>query len=127
MSQSRFELSVRAHFSAAHHLRGYPGDCANPHGHNWMVQVEVSCGELNELGMAVDFRQIKAAVQRVLEPLDHADLNTLPVFRGENPTSELVARHIYRELAKKLNTAQVRVEKVTLDETPTYGVSYWEE
>ena len=92
-----------------------------------MVHVEVSCGALNELGMAVDFREVKAAVKSVLEPLDHADLNTLAPFRDQNPTSELVARYIYRELAKKLNSAELRVEKVTLDETPTYGVSYSED
>lgn len=125
--KERFRLSVRTHFSAAHHLRGYQGDCANPHGHNWMVHVEVSCGKLNELGMAMDFRGVKAALKSVLAPLDHADLNTLPEFRDQNPTSELVARHIYRELARKLNGGDVRVEKVTLDETPSYGVTYWEE
>jgi 6-pyruvoyltetrahydropterin/6-carboxytetrahydropterin synthase len=92
-----------------------------------MVQVEVSCGEVDDLGMAIDFRDVKAAVNGVLERLDHADLNVLPAFRDMNPTSEMVARHIYRELAAKLNTGRVKLEKVTLDETPSYGVSYSEE
>lgn len=127
MTQSRFRLSVRTHFSAAHHIRGYPGDCANQHGHNWMVQVDVTCTELDSIGMGIDFRELKSALQGVLQPLDHTDLNTLPAFRDENPTSETVARYIYRELGRTLNSARVRVERVTLDETPGYGVSYWEQ
>src|SRR5438309_8585297 len=34
-----FELRVKVEFPAAHHLDGYPGDCARPHGHNWGIEV----------------------------------------------------------------------------------------
>src|SRR5512141_1368611 len=40
-----FEVSVETNFSAAHALRGYQGDCARLHGHNWTVRVSVSCRE----------------------------------------------------------------------------------
>ena len=43
-----FEVSVRAHFSAAHHLPGYPGTCASAHGHNWEVEVFVRGEELDD-------------------------------------------------------------------------------
>ena len=33
-----YEINVQTHFSAAHHLRGYPGNCEKPHGHNWIVK-----------------------------------------------------------------------------------------
>ncbi len=50
-----FEVSIETHFSAAHALRGYPGDCARLHGHNWTVRVFVRCRELDETGIGIDF------------------------------------------------------------------------
>ena len=51
-----FELDILRSFSAAHALRGYNGDCANFHGHNWTVQVFIQSETLNEIGIAVDFK-----------------------------------------------------------------------
>ncbi len=122
-----FEVYVQTHFSAAHRLRGYPGDCARVHGHNWIIEVYVRCRQLNELGIGLDFRDIKQAVQENLKKLDHCNLNELPAFQEVNPTSENIARYIYRELAAQLNTEQVRVSKVKVCETPGAGACYWEE
>ena len=87
-----FEVYVKSHFSAAHSLRGYLGDCARIHGHNWMVEVFVKCTELDSIGIGIDFRDIRAAVREVLARLDHSDLNELPLFREENPSSENIAK-----------------------------------
>ena len=64
-----FEVYVKSHFSAAHSLEGYQGDCAHIHGHNWMVEVFVRCQELDEIGIGIDFRDIKQAVKEVLQGL----------------------------------------------------------
>jgi 6-pyruvoyltetrahydropterin/6-carboxytetrahydropterin synthase len=122
-----FEIYVKSHFSAAHSLRGYPGDCARVHGHNWQVEVFVRCAELDELGIGMDFRDIKAAVKEVLDDLDHCDLNDLPMFAEQNPTSENIARFLYRELSGKLNAPKIRVSRVKVNETPGAGAFYWEE
>jgi len=125
-SKSHFEVHVQTQFSAGHHLRGYPGDCERPHGHNWTVEVYVECDGLNELGIGVDFRDVKAAVKTLVKQFDHTDLNTLALFQAENPTCENVAKYLYGELAKALNTAHTRVTKVGVSETQTCGVFYWE-
>ncbi|MCD6293598.1 MAG: 6-carboxytetrahydropterin synthase QueD, partial [Deltaproteobacteria bacterium] len=104
-----FEIYVQTHFSAAHALRGYPGDCARVHGHNWIIDVFVRCSELNEIGIGIDFREIKDSVKRVLKNLDHFNLNELPAFQDVNPTSENIAGFLYRELSKQLNTNNVTV------------------
>ncbi|MEN6439533.1 MAG: 6-carboxytetrahydropterin synthase QueD [Syntrophobacter sp.] len=122
-----FEVYVKSHFSAAHSLKGYQGNCARTHGHNWMIEVYVRCTELNELGIGIDFRDIKAAVSEVLSGLDHSDLNDLPAFRDENPTSENIARLIYRQLSARLNTPVTRVSRIRVCETPGAGAFYWEE
>ena len=122
-----FEVYVKSHFSAAHSLRGYPGDCARMHGHNWMVEVFVRCAELDSIGIGIDFRDIRTAVKEVLAGLDHSDLNELPLFSEQNPSSENIAKFLYRELSARLNTQKVRVSRVKVSETPGAGAFYWEE
>lgn len=121
-----FEVYVKSHFSAAHRLVGYPGDCARVHGHNWIIEVFVRCAGLDSIGIAIDFRDIKTAVKAVLSDLDHVDLNDLDEFRDSNPTSENIARFLYRKLSQKLNAPQIRVSKVKVSETPGAGAFYWE-
>ncbi len=122
-----YEVYVKSHFSAAHSLKGYPGDCARNHGHNWIIEVYVKCEKLDPIGIGVDFRDIKGAIKEVLNGLDHFNLNELPAFRDENPTSENIAKYLYKEVGKKLNNEDVRVSKVKVCETPGAGAFYWEE
>ena len=122
-----FEVYIKSHFSAAHSLEGYQGDCAHIHGHNWMVEVFVKCQQLDEIGIGIDFRDIKQAVKEVLQGLDHFHLNDLPAFKEVNPTSENIAKFLYQELEKELNSDGVKVSKVKVSETPGAGAFYWEE
>jgi len=121
-----YEVSINASFSAAHHLRGYPGSCAAVHGHNWEVEVFVRGATLNGTGILVDFRQLKAAVMEELSRLDHADLNTLDPFRDRNPTSENLARHLFTALSVRFAGPDCRVARVAVRETPGSRASYWE-
>ena len=121
-----FEVSVETHFSAAHALRGYPGDCANLHGHNWIVRVRVRCRDLDETGIGIDFRVVKDHVKAVLLELDHSNLNELPPFAETNPSSENVARYLFGAISQRLNSDRVRVAKVGVSETPDAAAWYWE-
>jgi 6-pyruvoyltetrahydropterin/6-carboxytetrahydropterin synthase len=122
-----FEVYVKTHFSAAHRLKGYSGDCARSHGHNWMVEVYVRCRELNPIGIGIDFRDIKQSVKEVLSRLDHFDLNELEPFQTVNPSSENIAKYLYQELSKELSSDSTEVSKVKVSETPGAGATYWEE
>lgn len=122
-----FELSVKTHFSAAHRLVGYQGPCANPHGHNWDVEIFVRGTKLNDLGMLIDYGDIKTAVREVMKELDHVDLNLVPAFVRANPTSENLARYVYERLSERINFEHARVCRVTLGETPSTSASYWDE
>lgn len=122
-----YEVYVKTHFSAAHALRGYPGNCSRTHGHNWIIEVYVKCKALDDIGIGVDFRDIKMAVKKVIKELDHFDLNELPVFKEVNPTSENIAKYLYLEIGNLLNNNVVNVSKVKVCETPGAGAFYWEE
>jgi 6-pyruvoyltetrahydropterin/6-carboxytetrahydropterin synthase len=121
-----YEVFVKTHFSAAHHLTGYPGNCSRWHGHNWEVTVFVETAELNGIGISVDFRTIKERVRELLEEMDHTDLNEHPAFQGRNPTSETIAEYLYRQLAARINQRGLRVSRVTVSETPGTGASFFE-
>ena len=64
-----FELTTIVDFEAAHCLRDYPGKCSRLHGHNWQVEVTVAGTKLNELGLLIDFRDLKAEVQKILQQI----------------------------------------------------------
>jgi len=122
-----FEVSIETEFSAAHALRGYPGDCARLHGHNWIVRVSVRCRELDETGIGIDFRVVKDHVKSVLTELDHHNINELTPFQKVNPSSENIARYLYGEISRRLNSDRVKVAKVGVSETRDAGACYWEE
>jgi 6-pyruvoyltetrahydropterin/6-carboxytetrahydropterin synthase len=122
-----FEICVEAQFSAAHTLSGYQGNCAQLHGHNWIVEVSVKCLELNNIGIGIDFRDIKQAIINVINDLDHSCLNEHPEFKDTNPSSENIARFLYRQLGEKINSVNVKVSKVKVSETRSAGAYYWEE
>jgi 6-pyruvoyltetrahydropterin/6-carboxytetrahydropterin synthase len=123
----RFKMKIVTDFAAAHLLRGYPGPCSRLHGHNWKVEVEVTATRLDEIGMGMDFRDIKTATKEVIDRMDHRHLNELAPFDAINPTAENISAYIYRQLADKLNDERVSVHAVTLWETERACVSYTEE
>jgi len=122
-----FHIFIKSHFSAGHHLRDYPGNCERPHGHNWKVEVTVKATELDELGMGIDFRTIKTAVNAVMDILDHRDLNEHPDFKTVNPSSENIAAYIFRNLQNDLTSDRYGVYSVTVCETENSGVTYFGE
>lgn len=121
-----FDIFTRTHFSSGHHLRNYPGNCEKPHGHNWKVEVTVRASELDELGMGIDFKNLKKAVNVIMEELDHRDLNEHPAFQDKNPSSENLARYIFEQLKTTLTTDRYYPYSVTVCETDNCCVTYRE-
>jgi 6-pyruvoyltetrahydropterin/6-carboxytetrahydropterin synthase len=119
-----FEISVRDHIASAHQLNGYDGLCKNMHGHTWKVEMVVCGDALEGSGLLVDFKTLKAKLKQVLIPLDHVVLNDLPAFKGINPSTENLARHIYR--AMSTHCAPLRLKQVQVWESDTASVIYYE-
>ncbi|HAV42527.1 TPA: 6-carboxytetrahydropterin synthase QueD [bacterium] len=112
-----YELMVEESFSAAHQLKGYEGECAELHGHNFKVQVFVKTEKLNELGLVIDFRCLRTKLKKILDKLDHKYLNELPIFKDQNPTSENLACFIYERLLQQLEGVPLAQVKVWESET----------
>ncbi|MCF6210044.1 MAG: 6-carboxytetrahydropterin synthase QueD [Gammaproteobacteria bacterium] len=122
-----YSLNVVSDFASAHTLRDYPGACSRMHGHNWKVEAEVEASQLDEVGMAVDFKVIRQAVKKLTDRLDHYYLNEIPPFDEINPTAENIAAYLYRGLSEALNDGRIRVRAITLWETERACVRYSED
>ncbi|MGD9141984.1 MAG: 6-carboxytetrahydropterin synthase QueD [bacterium] len=122
-----YEISTEVTFSSAHFIEGYPGDCANMHGHNWTVRAALRSAARGEGGLTYDFRRIKSLLEEVIEPLDHAVLNDIPHFKQNNPTAEVIAEWIYRKLAARVNGDGVSLSRVEVWENPLNCAVFSEE
>jgi 6-pyruvoyltetrahydropterin/6-carboxytetrahydropterin synthase len=122
-----FELRVKVDFPAAHHLEGYPGDCARPHGHNWGLEVFARSKKLDSIGMAMDFRDLKNAARELVAPWDHQDLNTLQDFQEINPSAEAIAKLAYERLSKMLSGPETWIDRVTIWENERCSATFFGE
>ena len=118
-----YEILVEEKFDAAHCLVGYPGNCEKLHGHTYKVQVVLRAEKTDSIGMAIDFRSVKAELREVLSFLDHTYLNDLPQFSSDNPSAENLARFIYSKMQEKFTNT---MHRVTVWETDSSAATYWE-
>jgi len=110
-------------FSASHFLYGVPEThpCSRIHGHNYVVVVELSSKDLNNMGFVKDYRELDFIKKYIDEKLDHRHLNE--VFSPYNPTAELIARFLYDEFKKDLP----QLTAVEVCETPKTSARYTED
>lgn len=123
MSSGLYSLTVRTSFAAAHRLREYDGNCERLHGHNWQVEVTVESPALDERGIALDFRSIKASMNELLSRFDHRYMNDVPPFDRLNPSSENLARHLFEEMGKAV-PPPARVSRVAVWESDDARAEY---
>ncbi|MEE8584911.1 MAG: 6-carboxytetrahydropterin synthase [Acidobacteriota bacterium] len=105
-----YRIVKRIEFCYGHRLMGYEGPCARAHGHNALLEVEISSPELDGAGMVRDFGEVKAILgEFIQERMDHrmllrhddplvAALESVgeEVFVMEdNPTAENIARLLF--------------------------------
>ncbi len=122
-----YELTVESAFEAAHRIENYPGKCAKLHGHNWIVEAIVEGTQLNELGILVDFKILKAALNKVLEEFDHQYLNELENFKTQNPTAENLAKDIFYKLkSADFFTGDTKLKAIKIHESPKSCVTFFD-
>jgi 6-pyruvoyltetrahydropterin/6-carboxytetrahydropterin synthase len=130
-----------------HILSKHPGKCRFPHGHSRRIEVVVEAGELDANDMVCDFKQVGALIGEFIETFDHAMcLNTADAhfslyrdayervvpFENQDPTSELMARLVFKKMQSALETApdslrrRVRVRRIRMHETATSWAEYEE-
>ena len=131
-------ITRRVEFSASHRCRveGWTeeqnravfGEDANPygHGHNYVLEVTLD-GRVDPVtGMIVDLKDVKQVLNReVVDVMDHRFLNMeVKPFDVVVPTTENVAREIWRRVQPHFSSDTVRLKQVRLYETESLYVEY---
>lgn len=114
------EIFVTFTFDASHALPNVPPGhkCGRMHGHRFQVEVHVD-GPLDErLGWVIDFADLKALCDPIIEQLDHRDLGEIAGL--QNPTSENIARWFWQTLKPELPI----LSAIIVRETPDAGAVY---
>lgn len=139
-------VTRRIEFDAGHRVLGHQGKCKHLHGHRYVVDVTVSAADLDSLGMVVDFGKIKELLGGWIDqnwdhnlllnsgdPLCwcvdfHEAVERKPyLFTDENPTAEVIARHLFGIAGELLRSLPIRVVEVKVSETPNCWATYRKE
>ena len=132
-----FQVTPYIDFCYGHRLLNYEGKCRNLHGHNGRAVIVMEREELDDLGMVVDFTDIKKSVRTWIDTqLDHRmilckDDPVLPYLKelneplfiiDTNPTAENIAKVIF----DYTKSQGFPVREVSLWETQNAFASYGE-
>jgi 6-pyruvoyltetrahydropterin/6-carboxytetrahydropterin synthase len=122
-----FEIGIADEFEAAHALKGDFGLATRLHGHTYRVEVRAEAREVNEAGTFYDVGRLRADLRAVLDQLHYRNLDELPALAAINTTAEMVAQHIFNQLAANvLRDSPFASLKVTVWESPSVFASYRE-
>lgn len=124
-------ITRRVEFSSSHFCRrpdlseeenrALYGRSANPHGHGHNYAAEITLeGEPDAAtGMVFDLKDLKRIIEEeIVQPYDHRFLNhEVPPFDKTVPTTENIARDIWRRLQPHFPGKPVRLHSVRLYET----------
>jgi len=103
-----YTVCVRDHFMIAHSFRGDVfGPAQRLHGATYVVDVELKREALDADGVVVDIGLASAALHKVLEPLAYRNLDEDPTFGGRNTTTEVLARHLFDQLAAAIQQGEL--------------------
>lgn len=127
---SSSHFTYRADWPEEQNRRVY-GDSANlhGHGHNYIVEVTLEGAADPVTGMVLDLKALKQIMNdEVIEPYDHKHLNhEVPPFDKIVPTSENIARDIWRRLDPHFPEGGARLQRIRLWETPDLYVDFYGE
>lgn len=127
-----YRVGVRDHFMIAHSFRGEIfGPAQKLHGATYVVDIELGRPEPDADGVVVDIGLLGETVKALLGELNYRNLDDETVFRGQNTTTEFLARVIFDRLAERIRAgalgpggAGLTELKVTLNESHVAWASY---
>ena len=103
-----FRITKEFHFSASHQLKGLPAEhqCARLHGHNYVVEVELSAETLNEHGFVRDYPAER----------HYRDARVNRIFEGTNEINRLLISGLLARRAVKGELPVIPAAKKLQDE-----------
>ena len=118
-----FIISVETHFRASHQLVLPDGSKEPVHSHDWIVTVDISSEKLNNMGVVMDFRVLKAMIDKTVVGFNNKALENIDYFKQNNPSAENVAKYIYEKLLIELPEG-VKLLNVRIVEEPGCSATF---
>ncbi len=130
------ECTRRIEFDCGHRVIGHKNKCQYLHGHRYVLEITASSEKLNDLGMVVDFGELKDVMKGWIDQnfdhnvILHTDDKELGDFVSRhtgqkiyyldtNPTAENIALHLKSDIIPILFSGKLfRIIKIKLFETP---------
>lgn len=130
------QCTRRIEFDAGHRVIGHQFKCKYLHGHRYVLEITAKAQELDELGMVVDFGELKNIMKAwidknfdhnvILCKKDHTLGEHISSHTGQNvyyleqnPTAENIAFHLKNDIIPILFTKNsFKIVRVKLYETP---------
>ena len=113
-----FTISRQFTFCYAHRLQGHTGKCANLHGHNGMVKIELRRSQLNPQGMVADFIDIKNSIGEWIETtLDHR-----LILQESDPLADILRGHGEAVLTLPVEPTAENLAKLIYEQTQKFGL-----
>jgi 6-pyruvoyltetrahydropterin/6-carboxytetrahydropterin synthase len=99
-----YSVSVRDHLMVAHSFTGEVfGPAQRLHGATFVVDMEFRRAELDADGIVVDIGKATEVLKVILTPLNFRNLDDEPAFKGQNTTTEFLARIIFDRMAAAIH------------------------
>ena len=127
-----YSITVREHIMIAHSLRGEVfGPAQKLHGATYVVDVEFRRSALDADGIVVDIGRATTALKDVLGALSYRNLDDEPELKGQNTTTEFLARWIFDRLVSAIlrgdlgaGGRDIESMRVTLHESHVASASF---
>lgn len=127
-----FSVTVRDHIMIAHSFTGEVfGPAQKLHGATFVVDLEFRREELDPDGIVVDIGAAHVALKAVLGELNYRNLDDEPDFKGQNTTTEFLAKTIFERISAKVAAGDLGAHaggltglKVTLHESHVAWAAY---
>ena len=120
-----FTITVETHFVASHQLALPDGSKESLHQHDWAVTASVSSDRANSMGLVMDFRKLKAMVDKIVDQFADTRLEKFDYFQPNCSSAEMVARYIYEMLEPKL-PKNVKLDYIMVIEAPGCSAKFSE-
>jgi 6-pyruvoyl-tetrahydropterin synthase len=127
-----FTVEVRDHIMIAHSFRGAVfGPAQALHGATFVVDAAFIADTLDANGIVIDIGRAHDTLKAMLGPMNYCNLDNIPEFKGQNTTTEFLAKHIYDGLARAARAGELgrpgrelKALRITLSESHVARASY---
>ncbi len=119
-----YQMSVDVFFNARHYV-SFQGNPGPEHAHSYRLQATCRTqGLAREDHMVIGFQFLRQTMIQVVNAYNNRLLNRLPPFKNIQPTTEVLAAILFRQLDRLLIDLGLVLISITVWESPTEAITY---